>query len=105
MLSRCAGFAEGPDEIHGRAGDASSGEQHDDLRHAFECLRRDLDVDPALEAVARVGREAERPAGCANASGIEVRHLEEDVRRRVGHLAVAPAHHAGDRLRDARRRR
>ena len=66
---------------------------------ARERARRQLGIGAALEAIARVGHEAERAAHPAHARRVEVRDLEEDVGRGVRHFAVAPAHDAGEALR------
>src|SRR5262249_26126337 len=80
-------------EVDRCAGDGSARKQHDDLSDALERLGSNLDVHPSLETIARVGRETERTARGTDAPRIEVRDLEENVRRRVGDFALAATHY------------
>ncbi len=61
--------------------------------------RRELGVDALLEAVRRLGADAEAPRRAQDRAAVERRGLEHDLGRVVGDLGIGAAHHA----RDARR--
>ena len=66
--------------------------------------RRQLRIGAALEAHAGFRLQAELPARPPHRQRVEVRALEDDRRRRAGHLGVGAAHDAGDRQRAVPRR-
>ena len=99
-----AGFVEfdGVDEGRGGACDDSvvfgfaSGDGEDEAGGGVGCAKGLLGIDSALEAVGGVGVDAEAAGGAADAGGLEVGDLEEDVGGGVGDSGFGAAHDAGD---------
>jgi hypothetical protein len=77
--------------------DAPAGELGQQPRRPVDRAPHAGRVDLALEAVRRLGRQAEPARRAAHAARVEVRALEEDVGRARGHLGLGAAHYAGDR--------
>ena len=75
-------------EIERRVGQLAAGGREDDLDAAAHRVAPAPAVDAALEAVARLGAEAERAAGAADPAGIPVGALEQDVAGLVAHLGA-----------------
>src|SRR5205085_11518751 len=61
-----------------------------------------IDVDPALEPIAGLGRYRELPSRSRNSGWVECRDLEKNLGRVFGQFAAAAADHARDRLRALR---
>ena len=81
----------------GRAGPARTGQLDEQLRRVDRRLLGQLGVDALLPAGRRLRAEPQ-PAGAAqDRQRIEVRGLEQDVRRLGGDLAVRSAHDPRDR--------
>ena len=83
------------DAIDGRRRSGSATELCDEGCSARENSRDGFGIDTTLEAVARVGVQAETPRRAANRPRVEVRALDEDVLRLVSDLGVKTAHDAG----------
>src|SRR5258705_8444394 len=66
-------------QINGQSVRRSAREHQNDLRHALERAWREVNVNAALEAIARVCRQAELATRAANSFRLKVRDLEENV--------------------------
>jgi hypothetical protein len=66
----------------------------DEGRGAVERLSDHRGVDAPLEAIRRVGGEAQATGGLAHQAAMEDGRLEEDVGRALGHHGVPAAHDA-----------
>ena len=71
----------------------------DQLRRAVRGEFRHIPVDAAFITVARVARDAELAARCADVRREENRALQQHISRRLGHAGELAAHHAGERHR------
>ena len=84
---------------------AAARDRDQQLRRAFDRALLAARIDAALEAVRRIGLQAERRATPATDVRRKERALEEHVRRIDGDAAVLAAHDAGETDRAGRRRR
>ena len=78
-------------------GPARAGERDEQLGRVDRRLLGGVRVDALLPARRRVGAEPQPPRGAQHRQRVEVRRLEQEVRRLVAHLAVLAAHDPGDR--------
>jgi hypothetical protein len=69
----------------------------DQVHSAVACRDDAFQIHAALEAIAGVARQAELAGGSADALGLEIRALENDVGRAFRHAGIGSAHHTRKR--------
>ncbi len=84
------------------ARDGAAGDLRDEPRAAIGGARDAVPVYAALEAVGRLGAQAESARAAAHRDRRELRALDQDVRGRLAHLGFGAADHAGERDRALR---
>ncbi len=91
-------------EARADVGRRAAGQLDQQLDHAGGRRIRDIRVDTALEAPGRLARQLVPPGAARDRHRVEVRGLDQYIRRRAGDLCRSPAHHTGeaDRARPVR---
>src|SRR5712691_238879 len=83
-------------QVEGRLAQLPARHGRDQLDGAAQRVRHAEQVDPPLEAVARLARQLQGAAGAADARRLKVGALEHEIARGLRHLGLATAHHARD---------
>ena len=83
-------------DVRHAVGDRAAAVLDEQVRDPVGGVRREQRVDPALEALGRLGRQLVAPGAAEDRGGLEVRGLDDDVAGGLRQLGGPAAHHAGD---------